>query len=266
MRMERSVIQPVEEKIECRDGRMWSLVSTILHSNDNKTTLRAACRLAKEYKPGLANRRAHKQLYKVAKPRTTQSYLQKRLFPSEILRVLSKDYLNEPRYIRLGKNWITGVNGTKIKIPARELSRIDFLKWLQAEVYRNISGKLLEEKTKEEEDPLNNAVSLDQYPQVSFPFIELGDPSILLEEQQEAQAKTDHSAKILSRMMAEASPQEQKYIENMETLINKDIYLSSLEDKELSRNLDLSPQRIRQIRSALRKKYKKPANKFALYK
>ena len=96
--------------------RMWSEVSTILDTSDEKTAWQAACRLAKEYTPGLADKRAQKQLYKDAKPNSPESYLQEQLMPPEILNVLSDGYLSQPRPIRIGKKWVTGEDGTKIKI------------------------------------------------------------------------------------------------------------------------------------------------------
>jgi len=267
-KMETSVNQAAEVKVENREDRMWSEVHSILYSDDEKTAWQAACRLAKEYKPGLADKRAQKQLYKDAKPESPESYLQKRLMPLEILRVLSEDYLSEPREVRIGKDWITDVDGRKINIPANKLSRIDFPKWLRAKVYKNITTRLLETKIKEEREPLNNALSLDQYPQssdggtlspydqVSFSLNESGDPAILLEKQQEARVNADQSAELLSRMLAEASPQGKRYIEGLRFLIKKGEDPSSLNDKELSSLLEISPTRIRQLRSALRKKYK----------
>jgi len=69
-----SVNQPMGENIESCDDRKWSSVSSILHSKDDTSAWQAACRLAKEYKPGLADRSAQKQLYRDAKPSSPAVY------------------------------------------------------------------------------------------------------------------------------------------------------------------------------------------------
>lgn len=267
------VYQPMGEKIESRYDRMWSSVSSILHSNDDRTAWQAACRLAKEYKPGLADRGAQKQLWKNAKPHRPELYLQDVLMPQEILRILSDEYLSEPRYIRIGKRWVTDGDGTKIKIPAKKLPRIDFLKWIQAEIYKNITIELLKERREKilfgyPVDPIIIAESLDDYrkfwdgstyanyEKISFFLDESNDPAALLEERQERQSKSNQPSELLSRIRAKASPQRKKYIEGLKRLISKGTDPSSLEDKELSSLLDLSPQRIQQLRSDFRKKYK----------
>jgi hypothetical protein len=292
----------VEEALADREEQIWLLISEIRRVKDNRRFTSLRCRIAArrlirilKLPPGLANPRLQKRLYRDAisyscfsrkrmrfKTLTPEGYFEKKVAPTHILRILLNRNLIEPRYIRIGKNWIKDASGAKLKTKPNSLRKADFIKWLIAETYKGMSTILLTEICEEIEsrDPLDYSITLQKiiiregnprYRNRSARF-DLWflwyqhDPELVLLRLEEkglwswrptnGQSLGKESEKeLLSKIELAATPQGQEYIHGLRKLVKQGIDPSELDDKELSLTLHIVPPRIRQLRSAFRKTY-----------
>jgi hypothetical protein len=69
--------------------------------------------------------------------------------------------------------------------------------------------------------------------------------------------QTNGAGDLLLRIKSESSPQARQYIDSLERLLAKDTDPSDFEDRELSALIEISSQRIRQLRHGFNKKYRR---------